>query len=484
MYLNISNDEEYATIFNYFNFKKMKDNYLLTNDAGKHVFLTENEFQDLIAERIKPNTNLYTKLANEYFITKKNREVFIDDISDVIRKNKGYLFTGTQLHIFVLTNECNQSCIYCQASAKKKGYNNNGYMTIETAEKSVDIALQSPSKYMNFEFQGGEPLLNFDVLKHIVEYTKRKNRNKNIEYNLVTNLTCLTNEILDFLTENKVSICTSLDGNKYIHDINRPLRNKSSYELCRKNILKVDRYFKEKNMSNTNVQALLTITRHSLGFYKDIINEYVALGFNNISIRPLTPLGICRNNWEEVGYTPEEFVEFYQKSLEYIIELNSQGIFITESTATLFLKKILLNLPINHMEFRSPCGGGIGQIAYNFNGNIYTCDEGRMLAEMGDESFKIGSICESNYIDLIENTACKTTCISSCLDSIPFCTDCVYSPYCGTCPVYNYVEFKTIFSQMPRNYKCKINRGIFDIIFEKLREHNSVIMDIFLKWVN
>ena len=89
------------------------------------------------------------------------------------------------------------------------------------------------------------------------------------------------------------------------------------------------------------------------------------------------------------------------------------------------------------MELRSPCGAGIGQIAYYYDGNIYTCDEGRMLAEMGDDSFKLGNVYDNTYDELINCNNCKAACISSVLESLPTCHDCVYSPYCGTCPVTN-----------------------------------------------
>ena len=80
-------------------------------------------------------------------------------------------------------------------------------MTCETAKKAVGIALQSPSNYLSFEFQGGEPLTNFETIKYIIEYSKENKSNKNIDYNLVSNLTLLTEEMIEFFIENNVSIC-------------------------------------------------------------------------------------------------------------------------------------------------------------------------------------------------------------------------------------------------------------------------------------
>lgn len=469
---------------NYFNFKKLNDEYLLTNDAGKFVFLTKNEFKDLMEYKIDKHGEIYKKLNKNYFVYDIYDELFIKNISEDIRKYKNYLFKRTQLHIFVLTVNCNMNCIYCQASVKDL-YSTKRMMSKEIAEKAVDIALQSPSRYLSFEFQGGEPLLNFGVLKHIVEYTKSKNvmLKKDISFNLVSNLTVITNEIIDYLISNNISISTSIDGNSDVHDYNRPLRHKSSLNIVEAKIKKINDIYTELGMDN-RVQAIQTTTKKSLRYFKEIIDEYVKLGINNIFLRPLTPIGFSINNWNIIGYEPDEFCEFYEKALDYIIELYLKGINIKEIHASIFLKKILSKQSINYMELRSPCGGAIGQLAYNYDGNIYTCDEGRMLAESGDESFKLGNVFVNRYEELIDNPITKSICVSSCLELLPKCSDCVYNPYCGTCPVYNYIEQKSIFGKMPISYKCKIYKGILELLFNKIQTSNKKVIDVFNEWVN
>lgn len=189
------NDKRY-----YFNFKEFDSDYLLTNDTGRFAFVSKTDFQKLIDSKFADSDELLNKLVDNYFVYNSRREIFVDNVSFEVRKQKSYLFEGTQLHIFILTKNCNQKCIYCQASANCENDLENN-MTIETAEKAVDIAFQSPSKDLTFEFQGGEPLLNFTVLKHIVEYTQFKNTNKekNITFNLVSNLIALDKYMLDFL---------------------------------------------------------------------------------------------------------------------------------------------------------------------------------------------------------------------------------------------------------------------------------------------
>lgn len=468
-------------IYNYYNFKEINDKYLITNDLGKYLFLDKVEFAKVVNKEIEPESELFSKLEENFFVSQGNKELFIEEASQIVRNNKKYIFPGTQLHIFVLTNSCNINCIYCQASSnsKKKGIN---FMSREVAKNAVDIALSSPSKYLTFEFQGGEPLLNFDTLMFIVEYTQNKKDevNKEVEFNLVSNFIDIDDYMIDFLIDNSVNISTSIDGNSEVHDFNRNKKGIGTLDIVERNLDRVRERYSAKGI-NRNIEAIQTTTKRSLSYSKEIIDEYLGLGFSGIFIRPLTPLGYSRLVWDKVGYEPLEFVNFYRKCLDYIIRLNKEGIKFAEYHAAIFLKKILFNEAINYMELRSPCGGGIGQLAYNYDGNIYTCDEGRMVAEMGDESFKLGDVESLHYNDLIDNEVTKSVAVSSCLECIPKCYECVYNPYCGTCPVYNYIEQGNIVGKMPMSYKCKIYSGILDCLFEKIQDEDT--KNIFYSWI-
>ena len=199
-------------------------------------------------------------------------------------------------------------------------------------------------------------------------------------------------------------------------------------------------------------------------------------------IRPLTPLGYAKEHWGEIGYNPEEFIVFYREVLDEIIRLNISGNNIQEGHALIFLKKILCQAADNYMELRSPCGASVGQVAYYYDGNIYTCDEGRMLSEMGMTDFKLGSVFDSNYDELMDNDVCKLTCQASVLESIPGCAECVYMPYCGVCPVVNYASENNIYSREINNYKCKIYKGMLDIIFDLL-DSNQDARIVFERWM-
>ncbi len=454
-----------------FNFQKFgEDKYLITNYAGRYAFLDKDEFHAFCkGEVLHPDT--LNVLSESFFCTDGNSEKFIAEYSEAIREYRNYLFVGTGLHIFVLTEKCNMKCVYCQASTNENGR----MMSCETAEKCVDFALSSPNKYISFEFQGGEPLENFETLKHIVKYSKEKSNGKVIEYNLVSNLTMLNDEMAEFIRDNRINVSTSLDGDAFLQNLNRPMTGENGYLGWKKNYLKL------KEITGHGCGAIQTTTKNSFSRYKEIIDEYIENDFNRIFIRPLTPLGYAAQRWKIIGYTAEEFIEFYRKSFEYILEKCKQGYNIAEGHACIFLNKILNHRAGSYTELTSPCGAALGQLAYNYDGNIYSCDEGRMMAEMGDKTFKLGDV-NTSYNELFESPTCKLLANASCLECIPQCEQCVFSPYCGTCPVLNYFESKTAFSNEPNGYKCKIYKGILTIIFEKLLYGNDNEIEILKNW--
>ena len=461
--------------WNYFNFKKFGDQILLTNDFGKYLFVSVNDFQKIISKNVDRNSQLFEKLIEKKMIFEESALEFSFKNKYLMREIKGHVNSATALHIFVVTTKCNMACVYCQANNGVQ----NSYLSMnkETAKKAVDIALQSPEYSLSFEFQGGEPLLNIDIIKYIVEYTEQNKGKHDISYNVVTNLTLLTDEEIEFFRKYNFGISTSLDGNELVHNNNR--RYVDGTGTFKKVIDSIAHIRKE----GLHVGAIQTTTQKSLQYPKEIVNTYAELGFDSIFIRPLTPLGKANLHWKEIGYTPEEFIDFYKRAVDEVIEINKNGQFMKEAHASILLKRIEGEF-VNYMELRSPCGAGIGQMAYYPDGNIFTCDEGRMLYEMGEDTFCLGNVYENQYTELIENSICKTVCVSSILETIPGCCDCVYQTYCGTCPVVNYALNDDVLEKQPRSYRCYIYREILDYLFDKFYKNEEEVVRVLKSWSN
>ncbi|TRZ52250.1 His-Xaa-Ser system radical SAM maturase HxsB [bacterium] len=461
----------------FFRFKKLGRNYLLTNDVGDHIVLPEMDFRKYVEGKMKKGSSKYRELSKKNFIRDKIN--FENCIEKYQKKQQQNLQGGPSLHIVVVTLRCNYSCLYCQASSKKT--NDTRFdMDLGTAKQVVDFIFSTPNKNIAIEFQGGEPLLNWPTVKFIAEYAIEKNKSekKNLELRLVSNFSLMDEEKMDFFFKNNIALCTSLDGPEDIHNKNRPFPSKNSYQETTKWLkVAMDIYRKLDRKKTRNGKtyffqpgALPTVSRYSLKNPKEIVDEYMKWGFETIFLRSLSPLGTAGNAWPQIGYSAEEYVDFYTQALDYILKLNQKGKKIYERTASIILAKILTDGDPNFLELRSPCGAGIGQLAYDYNGDIYTCDEGRMMGYVNEKMFKLGSVKENQYPEIIESPTLKTMCLSSEIGCQAGCSHCVYKPYCGTCPIYNYAVTGSIFGQQPTSEKCKINKAIFDLLFTYLQK--------------
>lgn len=462
-------------MLNYYSFRKFNDSvYLLTNDFGNYCFLDDADFSHLNQDVSLLQADKREELINKGFILGGSIQNFLSSFTYDYRNGKNYLFGATSLHIFVVTNMCNLNCVYCQAN---NGARLHEAMSFEIARKAVDIALEAPQKQLAFEFQGGEPLLNYPVIKAIIEYSESKKGDRQIQYSVVTNLTLITEEMIDFFRKYHVSISTSIDGDVVLHNKNRSFPDGAgSYQLVIEKLSRI-------REAGIEVGAIETTTRYSFGREIELVDTYLNLGFSSIFLRPLTPLGKAKIAWEEIGYTAEEFVSFYRKTADYIVRKNLDGVFLKESFASTILTKVMTGEAVNYMEMRSPCGASCGQMAYYADGNVYTCDEGRMLAEMGDKSFRLGDVFSSSYRELIQTATAGTVCRASVLESIPSCCDCVYQPYCGICPVVNIALYHDLMPKSPNHYRCVINKGILDYYFELILNDDKRTMDVIRKWV-
>ncbi len=468
-----------------FRFGRMAGKVLLTHDTGEWMFLGEEDFRALLAGRIGPGHPQHGELLARGFL---REGMDVEAIAERLRRKKRWLGMGPHLHVVITTLRCNQACKYCHASRTDMDRVDTD-MSLETARKVVDTALQSPSPYIAFEFQGGEPTVNFDVIRFIVEYSREKNRyeKKTIDHSLVTNMTTMTEEMGQWLLDNDVLLCTSLDGPKHVHDFNRPLTGSSSgsFEQVMRWIQWFNRRYVEmgRDPDLWHVDALMTPTRKSLEHWQEIVDLYISLGIRNIYFRPLNPFGFITKTARSVGFSMAEYLQTYEKVLDYIIEKNRQGVQVIEGNAAIFLKKMLTPDDPNFVDIRSPIGAGTGQIAYNYDGRVFPNDEGRMLDAMGDPFFELGRVGETPIQELIRHPTVRAMAVASYLDALPQCADCWNAPYCGVRPEHNYQQGRDLFGQRPNMPKCQQHMGVARLLFERLAHDTDGSLErIFQRW--
>lgn len=394
------------------------------------------------------------------------------------RTRKPFLKGGPALHMFVVTLRCDHSCRYCQVS-RRSGDEARFDMSPDTARAAVDLMFQSPSPSLTVEFQGGEPLLAFGRIRQIVELVeeRRVREGRAVTYSMTSTLHLADEEMLAFMRRHDFQLSTSLDGPAALHDANRPLSSRDSHA---RTLNAIDRV--RAALGAQSLSALTTLTRGSLRHPEAVVDEYVRLGFPSVFLRPLSPFGFAAKSAGRIGYAMEEFLPFYEKALAHIVDLNHRGVAIQEAYAGFLLAHILTPFPIGYVDLRSPTGAGLGARVYNYDGRVYASDEGRMLAEMGGHSFRLGSVRDS-HADLLRSDAMQLILAAGVAESLPGCSDCAFLPYCGADPVFNLAREGDPVGHRAGNAHCTKHTGLFNILFRYLAEADPEVMRIFLSWV-
>ena len=207
------------------------ERYVVTNFAGEYVVLTRPLLNKFVTHKLEPGSDIYDTLKSRHFLLDDESTVALDLLATKFRTKQAFVSNFTSLHIFVVTLRCDHSCPYCQVSRQSEDRAAFD-MTEEMAVKAIDFMFRSPSKVLKVEFQGGETLLNFELIKFIVSIVKMRNEveNREIQFVVATNLSPLTKDHLRFFADHDIYVSTSLDGPKVLHNGNRPRPGGDSYE--------------------------------------------------------------------------------------------------------------------------------------------------------------------------------------------------------------------------------------------------------------
>jgi len=464
-----------------FKFERFTENKVfVSNVCGEYIFITNENFKQLTDHNLNSNSDIFFNLKGKQIVTDTEIGPMVDMLATKYRTKKAFLNDFTSLHMVVPTLRCNSNCIYCQVSRKEESAK-SFTMSKDTAKKIVDTIFKSPSKSIKIEFQGGEPLLAFDIVKYIIEYAEWINifKKKHLEFVICSNLTLMDKKKLEFLKNKNICISTSLDGHRALHNRNRPLQAMpDSYDVVIEKINLCLSY-----LGKDRVGALMTTSQYSLGSMQQIIDEYLEQGFNAIFLRSLNPFGFAKQERHNIGYNIEDFIVNYKEALDYIIKLNIQGTLFIECFASLLLTRILTPFSTGFVDMQSPAGVGISGVIYNYDGNVYVSDEARMLASMGDNKFLMGNVNRHSYQELFNSDFMRNLISSACLECLPECSYCAFQSYCGADPVRNYSEQRDIIGHRPSSEVCKKNKAIIKYLLELINRNDEKINKVFWSWV-
>lgn len=456
-----------------------KNEVVLTNSVGEFTHLSRETLLALVNHFLKPNDPSYQNLRAKHFLREPEDSAALELLALKTRTKLKNLANFTNLHLFVVSLRCDHSCHYCQVSRQsedKAAFD----MTMETANKALEMVFNSPNPSIKIEFQGGEPLLNFDLIKHTVEEAKARNKieNRNLEFVIATTLSLATDEILEFCRNHGIYLSSSLDGPEDLHNKNRPRPDKDSYAKF------VEGLRRARNIVGYDfVSALMTTSPASLGRVKDIIDEYIKLGFGSIFLRHLSPYGFALKTKSYEACSVEKWLEFYCEGMDYIIELNKRGVEFVEHFSTVILTKMLTSNDPGFVDLMNPAGAGIAAIVFNYDGDVYASDESRMLHEMGDSSFKVGNVHKDSYKDIFTSDALLSTLENSFTSSIPMCSDCAFEQWCGADPVFHHAVHGDLLGRKPESDFCKRMMGVIKYLLDTMQKDKEAKF-IFMRWVN
>ncbi len=453
--------------------------YFLSNFVGEHCLVEPDTLHALVSKTLRPGSAEYSALKSRHFFFECGETSALHLLATKYRTKQAPLTEFTSLHMIVPTIRCNTSCVYCQVSHKGSTAQSCD-MTEETADRALDFMFRSPSSHLKLEFQGGEPLLNFALVRYVVEKTRQREEQTGRRVGIVicSNLSLISGDILDFCKKNHIDFSTSLDGPRELHNQNRPSAEFDSYERTLDGITRV-----RDALGIGAVSALMTTTQASLSKSKEIVDEYVGQGFKSIFLRPINPYGFASRAGAITHYSTTDWMAFYKTALDHIIDLNTRGIKVREEYAALILRRLLTPYGTGYVDLQSPAGIGISAILFNHDGSVYASDESRMLGEMGDPHFRLGNLSTDSYEDMMLSDVLIDTLTETMTEGVPCCSDCGFQPYCGSDPVRHYRLQGDTVGFKPTSEFCQRHMALFRHIVGIL-DGGSTAADILRGWMN
>ena len=352
---------------------------------------------------------------------KESGQLFTEDtfepMAGELKKKTAGVIKALCLHI---AHTCNLNCEYCFAS-QGKYHGERAVMSFEVGKRALDFLIENSGTRRNLEvdFFGGEPLMNFEVVKQLVEYARsvEKEHNKNFRFTLTTNGLLIDDDVIEFANKEMSNVVLSLDGRKEIHDKYRvDYAGNGSWERI---VPKFQKLVEARGGKNYYMRG--TFTHANPDFLEDV-KQMLDLGFYELSMEPV----VC------AAGDPSELTEKdlpivldqYEKLAELMREYDKKG-----KPFTFYHYMIdLFGGPCVYKRI-SGCGSGTEYMAVTPWGDLYPCHQ-----FVGDEKFLLG-----NIFDGVHNTEIQDEFMSCNVYSRPECKECWAKLYCsGGCAANAY----------------------------------------------
>lgn len=336
---------------------------------------------------------------------KNSGELFTEDnfepMAGELKAKTSGVIKALCLHI---AHTCNLNCSYCFAS-QGKYHGERALMSFEVGKRALDFLIENSGTRRNLEvdFFGGEPLMNFDVVKKLVEYARsiEKEKGKNFRFTLTTNGVLVDDDVIDFANKEMSNVVLSLDGRKEVHDRYRvDYQGRGSYDTI---VPKFQKFVKARGGKNYYMRG--TFTHANPDFLEDI-KTMLNLGFTELSMEP-----VVAAEGDEAALTEEDkpvVMKQYEELAELMLKRDKEG-----KPFTFYHYMIdLAGGPCIYKRI-SGCGSGTEYMAVTPWGDLYPCHQ-----FVGDEKFKLGDIWHGVKNKEIQNefASCNVYARSECRD--------------------------------------------------------------------
>jgi len=373
---------------------------------------------------LKKLTKIYSEqdvidCYNEIVELYNDKILFSDD--DYEKFAQSSVSSPVKAMCLLVSQDCNMRCKYCFASTGDYGQGRK-LMSVETGKKALDFLIEKSEdrKFLEVDFFGGEPMMNYEAVKEIVKYgrEREKETGKVFRFTITTNGIIMNDEQLEFINKEMKNVVLSIDGRKEVHDRMRPTANgKGTYDLIADNF---KRFAAVRGDKEYYVRG--TYTKYNLDFSEDIMHLY-EMGFDQISVEPVMadpkePYAITEGDLTKI------FKE-YEILAHKISEILNSGKFIN-----FFHFMIDLDQGPCAIKRLRGCGSGNEYIAISPEGDIYPCHQ-----FVGIEKFNMGNIHKGTFDLDIKDEFAKAHVYSK-----PECRKCWAKFYCsGGCNANNYI---------------------------------------------
>lgn len=351
-------------------------------------------------------------IAAEELFTKDSYEPYITDFA-----KRPTVVKALCLHI---AHDCNLACQYCFAE-EGEYHGKRELMSYEVGKKALDFLVANSGNRRNLEvdFFGGEPLMNFQVVKDLVAYGRslEKEHDKNFRFTLTTNGVLLDDDIMEFANKEMGNVVLSIDGRKEVHDRMRPFRKGAgSYDLI---VPKFQKFAESRHQDKYYVRG--TFTHNNLDFSKDVLH-LADLGFKQISVEP-----VVAQDTDSYAIREEDLPQLMEEYEKLALEMvRRHG---TEEDFNFFHFMIDLEGGPCVAKRLSGCGSGTEYLAVTPTGNLYPCHQ-----FVGNTDFLMG-----NVDDGVVNTELRDEFKSCNVYAKEKCRECFARFYCsGGCAANSY----------------------------------------------